>query len=250
MTQLVVRPDAGCTGEAPVLSRMHRPATRVPRTTALIVAVLGDCELVTRGLAQMLTPYAGRVRLRPPAEPSGAASAPEWVNGCPPPDVILFDCYAGGLRDGVVRALPAPPASGGSRVVAYSWETREDLVSAALQHGYRGYIAKSLSGRRVVEALEQVGRGERVVAVPSRPVDQAAVPVRWSREEARLTLREVDVLDLIAAGRTNAEIALQLHVSINSIKSYVRTSYRKIGATTRSQAVLWGIAQGLGASEV
>ena len=53
----------------------------------------------------------------------------------------------------------------------------------------------------------------------------------------------------IAAGRSNAQIAASLQVSINSVKSYVRSSYRKIGATSRSQAVLWGIAQGLGASE-
>jgi DNA-binding NarL/FixJ family response regulator len=134
-------------------------------------------------------------------------------------------------------------------VAAYSWETRDDLVTAALQHGYRGYIAKSLPARQLVEALERIGQGDPVVSVPPQPGDPASVQVEWSREQAGLTPREADVLDLIAAGWSNAQIAASLQVSINSVKSYVRSSYRKIGATSRSQAVLWGIAQGLGASE-
>ena len=195
----------------------------------------------------MLAPFSARVRIHRPVTPPGPGS--ETVNGPASPDIILFDCYPSGVHDGVLRALPAPPAAGGSRVVAYTWETRGELVTAALQHGYCGYLAKALPGRQLVEALERIGRGDRVVGVPALPADPAAVHVRWSREEAGLTPRELDVLDLIAAGQSNAEIAVSLHVSINSVKSYVRTSYRKIGATSRSQAVLWGIAQGLGASE-
>ncbi len=219
------------------------------RPTALTVALFGDCELVAQGLNQMLAPFSGRVLVhRPGAGPHHVSGEADAV-GSPSPDIILFDCYPSGARDGVLRAFPAPPAAGGSRVAAYSWETRDDLVTAALQHGYRGYLAKSLPARQLVEALERIGRGESVVSVPPRPADPASVQVEWSREQAGLTPREADVLDLIAAGRSNAQIAASLQVSINSVKSYVRSSYRKIGATSRSQAVLWGIAQGLGASE-
>ncbi len=245
MTRLVVRPDAGCAGDAlPAASRGDRPSVPSARPTALTVALLGDCELVARGLQQMLAPYAARVRIHHAGAGTSASSSSPTS-----PDVILFDCYPSGVHEGVVRALPAPPTAGGSRVAAYSWETRADLVTAALQHGYRGYIAKSLPARQLVEAIERVGRGDPVVSGPAQPADPADVQVRWSREEAGLTPREADVLDLIAAGYSNAEIAAALTVSINSVKSYVRSSYRKIGAATRSQAVLWGIAQGLGASE-
>jgi DNA-binding NarL/FixJ family response regulator len=248
MTRLVALPDAESAGGAlPAASRVDRPSVRSTRSTALTVALFGDCELVARGLDQMLAPVSARVRIHHPG--AGAGASP---SGSLSPDVILFDCYPSRVHEGVMRALPAPPAAGGSRVVAYSWETRGDLVAAALQHGYRGYIAKSLPARRLVEALERIGRGDPVVCVPpdaADPADPAAVDVKWSREEAGLTQREADVLDLIAAGRSNAEIAAALTVSINSVKSYVRSSYRKIGATSRSQAVLWGISQGLGASE-
>jgi len=213
----------------------------------LTVALLGDCELVVQGLGQMLAPYAARVRIHHPATTRGLAG--ESVNVSTSPDIILFDCYPSGVHDGVLRAVPAPPAAGGSRVAAYSWATRGELVPAPLQHGYCGYIAKSLPAQQLVEALERIGSRLPVVRVPAQPSGPDLLQVEWSREEAGLTLREADVLDLIAAGQSNAEIAATLHVSINSVKSYVRSSYRKIGATSRSQAVLWGIAQGLGASE-
>ena len=93
--------------------------------------------------------------------------------GSTSPDIILFDCYASGVHDGVLRARSRPAGRRGSRVAAYSWETRGDLVAAALQHGYRGFIAKSLPARQLVEALERVGRGERVVCVPGQPADPA-----------------------------------------------------------------------------
>ncbi len=245
MTRLVGRPDAGCArGALPAASRIDTTSVRWSRPGALTVSLFGDCELVARGLDQMLAPYAARVRIHHPGAGVGASSS-----GLRSPDIILFDCYPGGVHDGLLRALPAPPTAGGARVAAYSWETRGDLVAAALQHGYRGYIAKSLPAGQLVEALERIGRGDPGVGESSQPAAPTDVQVQWSREEAGLTPREADVLDLIAAGYSNAEVAAALTVSINSVKSYVRSSYRKIGATTRSQAVLWGIAQGLGASE-
>jgi DNA-binding NarL/FixJ family response regulator len=60
-----------------------------------------------------------------------------------------------------------------------------------------------------------------------------------------LTDREREVLALIAQGCTNHEIAAELYVSINSIKSYIRSAYRKIGISRRSQAVIWGMTRAL-----
>ena len=60
-----------------------------------------------------------------------------------------------------------------------------------------------------------------------------------------LTERERDVLELITNGYSNAEISRMLYLSLNTIKTYVRTSYRKVGAETRSQAIVWGVRHGL-----
>ncbi len=56
-----------------------------------------------------------------------------------------------------------------------------------------------------------------------------------------LSARELDILELVGSGVSNSEIAAGLYLSINSIKSYIRTAYRKIDVTTRSQAVLWAV---------
>ena len=62
---------------------------------------------------------------------------------------------------------------------------------------------------------------------------------------AGLTQREIDVLRLVARGLTNQEIAARLYLSLNTVKSYIRYGYRKIGAERRSQAVIWAERHGL-----
>lgn len=60
-----------------------------------------------------------------------------------------------------------------------------------------------------------------------------------------LTGREREILELIANGYSNAEISRMLYLSMNTVKTYVRTSYRKIGAESRSHAIVWGVRNGL-----
>ena len=80
-----------------------------------------------------------------------------------------------------------------------------------------------------------------------RAVESAHRRARQERAEglAKLTGREVEVLTLICRGLSNAEIARSLFLSPNSVKSYIRTAYRKMGVASRSQAVVWGLEHGL-----
>ena len=66
----------------------------------------------------------------------------------------------------------------------------------------------------------------------------------WPGQSQGLTARESEVLSLITQGLSNQEIADRCYLSINSVKTYIRTAYRKMGVTRRSQAVLWGLAHG------
>jgi DNA-binding NarL/FixJ family response regulator len=70
-----------------------------------------------------------------------------------------------------------------------------------------------------------------------------------AREGADLTERELEILALVGAARSNAEIGRELFLSLNTVKSYIRTAYRKIGVTTRSQAVLWVLDHDLGSPD-
>ena len=82
---------------------------------------------------------------------------------------------------------------------------------------------------------------EQLVAV----VEAAARPARTGADLVGLTGREVEVLALIAEGLTNQEIADRVFISINSVKTYIRSAYRKIGVNSRSQAAVWGMQHGI-----
>jgi DNA-binding CsgD family transcriptional regulator len=82
---------------------------------------------------------------------------------------------------------------------------------------------------------------EQIVAM----VEAAARPSATSADLVGLTGREMEVLGLIAEGLTNQEIADRVYVSINSVKTYIRAAYRKIGVNSRSQAAVWCIQHGI-----
>lgn len=123
----------------------------------------------------------------------------------------------------------------GVRVVAFGWQLERAQVRELLARGVAGCLTKRLGSAELVEALEALRRGERLVRSRSflgeRPVAED--------DRARLTSRERETLALIADGLTNQEIASRLYVSINSVKSFIRTAYRKIGVSTRARAVAW-----------
>ncbi|MCY7402082.1 MAG: response regulator transcription factor [Nocardioides sp.] len=194
------------------------------------MVILDEGELVRGGLERMLAAYAGAAVLLPAAEP-GTAS--------PPCDLELYDPAYDRARVVEGTLPPHPPG----RVVAYSWDTSRDAVSTELARGAVAYISKRAPADRLVRALVRAGGGQVVVEVgdPHPRTTRAAAPeAQWP-----LTPRETAVLALIAHGLSNQDIAEELALSLNSIKSYIRSAYRKIEVASRSQAVLWAVRHGL-----
>ena len=173
----------------------------------------------------MLAPFAPRVVVVPPG-PDGRPGEPV--------DLVLFDSLAPSLT-----AAQRQDACAEGRLVTYTWNPRPDLVQLALADGARGCLAKSLPGRDLVVALEAIQRGRVVVDCGTRTARDRH-PVR----PTPLTPREAEVVALITQGFDNFSIAREACLSINSVKTYIRTAYRKMGVTTRSQAVLWGVRNG------
>ena len=87
--------------------------------------------------------------------------------------------------------------------------------------------------RPLIEALESVG--------PPR----SRVREAWFGESEGLTPRESQIVTGIAAGRTNLQIAQDFHLTLNTVKTYIRTAYRKMGVVSRTQAVVWCLTHGL-----
>ena len=196
------------------------------------VAIANDYEIVIAGVVGLLAPFQDRVQIVELAANKPIASDV---------DVVLYDTFGQVQGDGYDLRDLLHDAD--AKVVIFTWNLQPDLIERAVAHGARGYLSKALSGEEIVEAIEAIHRGE-VVTVP-RPIDEdAGVSGNWPGRDFGLTQRESEVLALITQGLTNQEIADRAYISINSVKTYVRTAYRKIGVTRRSQAVSWGMQHG------
>lgn len=197
------------------------------------VAVVNDYEIVVAGVAAMLAPHHERVNVV------------ELDSGLPvvsDVDVILYDTFGQVQGDGV--DLEDLVHGTDARVVIFSWNLQPDLVRKAIDRGAAGYASKGLSADEIVTVLEAVHDGETVTPRESaESVDRGAAG-EWPGREHGLTAREAEVLALITQGLSNQEIAERTYLSINSVKTYIRTAYRKIGVARRSQAVAWGMRHG------
>lgn len=195
------------------------------------VAIANDYEIVIAGVVALLAPFEDRVQIVELAANKPIASDVS---------IVLYDTFGQVQGDGY--DLTELLAEADAKVVIFTWNLQPDLIERALAHGARGYLSKGLNGEEIVEAIEAIDRGE-VVVVP-RPVDEVSIGGDWPGKEFGLTPRESEVLALITQGLTNQEIADRAYISINSVKTYVRTAYRKIDVTRRSQAVSWGMQHG------
>jgi len=197
------------------------------------VALVDDYEVVVKGLAAMLRGYRDMFEI---VELDAGATPGHEV------DIALYDSFAATVGDRVkVKGLARDPQA--SKVVVYAWNMSDRLVADALANGAAGYISKGLTARELVAALLAVHRGERRVH-PVPAGSSVAVIGDWPGREEGLTEREAETLALITQGLSNAEIAERTQLSINSIKSYIRSCYRRIGVSDRSHAILWGIEHG------
>ena len=157
-------------------------------------------------------------------------------------DVVLYDSFAQPESDhDEIKVLVDNPRA--RKVVVYTWNFHPDLVDQARRQGVQGYLSKSMPADDLVAALEAVHAGEVVVSEPP-PRARPASGSDWPGRDTGLSDRESEVLALITQGKSNDEIAGLTYLSINTVKSYVRSAYRKIEVDSRTQAVLWGIDHG------
>lgn len=199
----------------------------------LRIALVDDYEIVLRGLETMLRSYGEALQI---VELDLNCTVDQRV------DITLYDTFAAtpGDREDV-HELATNPRAG--KVVVYSWDLNESLVEAALSNGASGYLSKGLPAFRLVRALHDIHEGQgRVFPGPGGQTKTGLGD--WPGREEGLTQREAEVLALITQGMSNIEIADRTHLSINSIKTFIRSCYRRIGVANRPNAILWGLEHG------
>ena len=203
-----------------------------PQQQPIRLAIVNDYDIVVAGVAGMLADYRDRVAV---VELDVAVPVVSDV------DVILYDTFGQVQGDGV--DLEDLVHGGSAKVVIFSWNVQPDLVQRAIARGACGYLSKGLTAEEVVQGIEAVHAGEVVLPSTDRATPDDATG-GWPGRDHGLSAREAEVLALITQGLSNQEIADRSYLSINSVKTYVRTAYRKIGVTRRSQAVAWGMRNG------
>ena len=193
--------------------------------TPLTVAIVNDYELVVQGLAAMLEPFQDRVRV-----------VELEVGGLPdgPADIALFDTFAG-RRSALARVDAMAEDATVGKVVLYTWDLPDEFASDIGQRAVDAVILKSTSGVQLVEALERIHHGE-----PVAPDEHDVLP-----GVPTLSEREREVLALLGCGLSNRQIADELYLSVDTIKTHVRKVFSKLGVANRTQAALVAIEQGL-----
>ena len=198
----------------------------------LRIAIANDYEIVVEGLAQMLRPFGDRVRV---VETVANEPVSQDV------DIVLYDNFGQSHHKGLDVDVLLSEARA-RHLVIYTWHIDPALVDVALDIGATGYLPKNLTADELVSALERINAGE--VVAPETSPDPQPGSGDWPGRTFGLSERESEIIALITQGLTNEQIADRAYLSINTVKSYIRTAYRKMGVRSRSQAVLWGIDHG------
>jgi DNA-binding NarL/FixJ family response regulator len=197
------------------------------------VALVDDYDVVLFGVARMLEPYRDRILI---AELDTNEPVEDVV------DIALYDSFAQAESDhDEIGVLIDNPRA--RKVVVYTWNFHPDLIEHARRKGVHGYLSKTMAARELVNALEAIHAGEVIISDSSRRA-RGASGLDWPGRGEGLTDRESEILALITQGKSNAEVASLTFLSPNTVKSYIRTIYRKIAVASRTQAVLWGVNHG------
>ena len=191
------------------------------------VALSNDYEIALLGIAQMLARHPSQVQVVDLTTQTVMSHHP---------DVILFDTF-GRLPDDD-RKLRTIVAENDALVVVYSWDDYPE--EAARRAGAAGYVSKRLGADELVAALVALHDGHEPAPVAG---DEEAV-MTWPGQALGLSQRESEMLTFIVRGLTNEEIGHRSYLSINTVKTYIRTAYAKIGVRNRAEAVAWGIRNG------
>ena len=220
-------------------------ATATPATSEpLRVLIVDDHPTFRAGLRALLSTDE---RLRVVAEASTGAGAITAVASSAP-DVVLMDVHMPGV-DGVEATRRIVDAAPHVAIVVLTMHHDDGTVFAALRAGARGYLLKGAPRAELLRAIHAAAAGEalfgpaiarRMMAYFGRPAPSEAPPF------PELSAREREILELIAAGRANADIAGSLGVAPKTVRNHVSTIFSKLQVRDRAEAIARAREAGLG----
>ncbi len=166
------------------------------------------------------------------------------------PDVILMDLNLPDL-DGVEATRRIVNASPHTGVLMLTMFENEAAVFAAMRAGARGYLLKGARNEQIIRAIQVIGDGEAIFspAIATRVLSLLGTATPRDESFPQLTLREKEIMRLIAQGMGNASIADQLVLSPKTVRNHVSHIFRKLRVTDRTQAIAKAKEAGITRSE-
>ncbi len=161
------------------------------------------------------------------------------------PDVLLLDIGLPGF-DGIEVTRRVKKKAPKTEVLIFTIFDEEDKVMAAIKAGASGYLLKGAKTEKIVEAIEDVFRGGSVIqANLARRLLRHFQQDKEIIEEVQLTTREQEILQIIAKGMSNREVAGVLGLSRSTVRTHLEHIYEKLDVSNRTEAVTEGLKQGL-----
>jgi len=213
---------------------------------AITILVVDDHAVVREGLRTFLGLQDGFEIVGEAADGEEALEQAEQLD----PDVILMDLVMPG-RDGVSAMQELKQRASRSRVIVLTSFLEDDRLLPAIEAGAAGYLLKNSQPAELARAVRAAHAGEAIIdpTVAARLVhalsERSPSAVRDGMALDHLTTRERDVLTLIARGRSNKRIALELGISEKTVKTHVGHVLAKLGVTDRTQAAVLAVQAGL-----
>jgi DNA-binding NarL/FixJ family response regulator len=199
-----------------------------------VILVVDDLQLIRVGITTLIFPEPD---MKVVGEASDGREAIAKYRECHP-DITLMDLQMPEMSgfDAIVAIRDEFPDA---RIIVLTTYTGDVQAQRAMKAGAQGYVLKNLLHKELLQTIRTVHGGRRAMAA------EVAAGVAEHTGEEGLTPKEVDVLQLIAAGNANKEIAAQLSVTEETVKSRVKNILEKLGANDRTHAVTIGLKRGI-----
>jgi DNA-binding NarL/FixJ family response regulator len=222
------------------------PDSEVGPDESVAVLVVDDHEVVRRGLLAFLD---SEPDIEVIGEAGGGAEALDLLasmaSGGRRPDVILMDLQMAPI-DGIESTRQIRALYNDIEVVALTSFAEEERVHAALEAGASGYLMKDSDADDVAAAVRAAHRGElKLDPVIAQRLMSSLRGGPGDDPTVELTSRELEVLRLVATGKANKQIAAELAISERTARTHVSRILRKLHLSSRTQAALWAVREGL-----
>jgi len=207
-------------------------------SSAIRVLIVDDHVVVRQGLRMFLTPDVGFEVVGEAADGREAIEAARALR----PDVVVMDVLLPTMS-GIEATAQIHAELPDVEVVVLTSVVDDAAVVRAVKAGAAGYLLKDASGDELRRALRAAMSGQ--VQLSQEAASRLLNGGRPGQGHGRLTERELDVLDKLAQGKANKEIARELHLSQETVKTYVKHILDKLGVQTRTQAAVQALTRGL-----